>query len=174
MATRRELLRVAAGGWLLTGALPAVRAAATGGSPGDLEALPGKKPLIRRAWRPPNYETPLAGLVPEFTRNDEFFVRYHLAVIPEIDADTWRLKVSGSAAQRPLVLTLRDLRRGFKRVTLAAVNQCSGNRRGLFTPRAAGVQWHNGAMGNAEWSGVRLREVLERAGVAADAVEVVY
>jgi sulfite dehydrogenase (cytochrome) subunit A len=174
MTTRRELLRVAAGGWLLTGGLPAARAAATGGSPGDLEALPGKKPLIRRAWRPPNFETPLESLVPEFTRNDEFFVRYHLAVIPEIDADTWRLQVGGGGAQRPLTLTLRDLRRDYKHVKIAAVNQCSGNRRGLFKPRAAGVQWGNGAMGNAEWGGVPLRDVLNRAGIAAGAVEVVF
>src|SRR5579863_1319951 len=174
MATRRELLRVAAGGWLLTGALPAAGAAATGGAPEDLEALPGKKPLIRRAWRPPNFETPLESLVPEFTRNEEFFVRYHLAVIPEIDADTWRLQVGGAGAQRPLTLTLRDLRRDYKRVKVAAVNQCSGNRRGLFKPRAAGVQWGNGAMGNAEWGGVRLRDVLNRAGIAAGAVEVVF
>ncbi|HYM42944.1 MAG TPA: molybdopterin-dependent oxidoreductase [Steroidobacteraceae bacterium] len=174
MATRRELLRAAAGGWLLGGALPAARAAGVAGPAEALDALPGKRPLIRRTWRPPNFETPLASLVPEFTRNDEFFVRYHLAVIPEIDADTWRLHVGGAGAQRPLVLTLRDLHHDYERVKIAAVNQCSGNRRGLFTPRAAGVQWGNGAMGNAEWGGVRLRDVLSRAGIAAGAVEVVF
>jgi sulfite dehydrogenase len=177
MASRRELLLAAAGGWLLGGAVPigagALAAAAEAG--GDaLGTLPGKKPLIRRSWRPPNYETPLADLVPAFTPNDAFFVRYHLAVIPQIDVDTWRLKVGGSGAQRPLVLTLRDLKHDYQRVTLAAVNQCSGNRRGLFTPRVPGVQWRNGAMGNAEWRGVRLRDVLDRAGVAPDAVEVVF
>jgi DMSO/TMAO reductase YedYZ molybdopterin-dependent catalytic subunit len=176
MATRRELLRTAAGGWLLGGALRARAGAAPGGAaePAPLEALPGKKPLIRHAWRPPNYETPLEFLAPELTANDAFFVRYHLAVIPEIDADTWRLKVGGSAAQRPVALTLAELRHDFRRVTLAAVNQCSGYRRGLFTPRVPGVQWGNGAIGNALWGGVRLREVLERAGVAAAAVEVVF
>ena len=173
MATRRELLRAAAGGWLLGGALRA-QAGAAAAAPETLEALAGKKPLIRRAWRPPNFETPLAGLVPEFTPNDTFFVRYHLAVIPEVDADTWRLQIGGSAANGPLTLTLRDLRHGFERVKIAAVNQCSGNRRGLFTPRVPGVQWGNGAMGNAEWGGVRLRDVLNRAGVAAGAVEVVF
>jgi len=171
MPTRRELLLAAASGWVL-GPRAGVAADAAGQEP--LEALPGKKPLIRRAFRPPNYETPLAGLVPEFTPNDQFFVRYHLAVIPEIDVDTWRLRVGGGAAQRPLELTLHDLKHDFERVRLAAVNQCSGNRRGLFTPRVPGVQWGNGAMGNAEWSGVRLRDVLDRAGVAAGAVEVVF
>jgi len=176
MTTRRELLLAAAGGWLLGGTAPAGVGALAAEAPGaePLESLPGKKPLIRRAWRPPNYETPLAGLVPLYTPNDLFFVRYHLAVIPEIDVDTWRLKVGGAAAQRPMDFTLHDLRHGFERVTLTAVNQCSGNRRGLFSPRVPGVQWGNGAMGNAEWSGVRLREVLTRAGVAAGAVEVVF
>ncbi|MDE2138187.1 MAG: molybdopterin-dependent oxidoreductase [Gammaproteobacteria bacterium] len=176
MTTRRELLLAAAGGWLLGSTAPAGVGALAAEAPGaePLEALPGKKPLIRRAWRPPNYETPLEGLVPLYTPNDLFFVRYHLAVIPEIDADTWRLKVGGAAAQRPMDLTLHDLKHGFERVTLTAVNQCSGNRRGLFSPRVPGVQWGNGAMGNAEWSGVRLRDVLGKAGVAAGAVEVVF
>jgi DMSO/TMAO reductase YedYZ molybdopterin-dependent catalytic subunit len=173
MTSRRDLLLAAAGGWLLGGA-GAVRAADAAAGADELGTLAGKKPLIRRSWRPPNYETPLADLVPAFTANDAFFVRYHLAVIPEIDVDTWRLKVGGSGAQKPLVLTLHDLRHDYKRVTLAAVNQCSGNRRGLFTPRVPGVQWANGAMGNAEWTGVRLRDVLSRAGVAANAVEVVF
>jgi DMSO/TMAO reductase YedYZ molybdopterin-dependent catalytic subunit len=173
VTTRRDLLLAAAGGWLL-GESARAAAAEAGNASELLGTLTGKKPLIRRAWRPPNYETPLADLVPAFTPNDAFFVRYHLAVIPEIDADTWRLKVGGAAAQRPLTLTLRDLRHDYRRVTLAAVNQCSGNRRGLFVPRVPGVQWRNGAMGNAEWSGVRLRDVLNKAGVAAGAVEVVF
>ncbi|HET7757710.1 MAG TPA: molybdopterin-dependent oxidoreductase [Steroidobacteraceae bacterium] len=176
MATRRDLLLAAAGGWLLgdVGRSGATAHAAAVAGADPLGTLPGKKPLIRHAFRPPNYETPLADLVPAFTRNDTFFVRYHLAVIPEVDADTWRLKVGGSAAQTPLVLTLRNLRRDYARVTVAAVNQCSGNRRGLFSPRVPGVQWGNGAMGNARWTGVRLRDVLNRAGVAAGAIEVVF
>lgn len=174
MPSRRDLLLATAGGVLLGGAARGALAADAGSDADELGTLPDKKPLIRHTWRPPNYETPLTDLVPAFTPNDAFFVRYHLAVIPQIDADTWRLKVGGSGAQKPLVLTLRDLKRDFKRATLAAVNQCSGNRRGLFTPRVPGVQWGNGAMGNAEWSGVRLRDVLGRAGVAAEAVEVVF
>ena len=174
MPSRRDLLLAAAGGALLGGATRCALAGDATAGAEELGALPGKKPLIRRAWRPPNYETPLPDLVPAFTANDAFFVRYHLPVIPQIDVDTWRLKVGGVGAQKPLVLTLRELKHDFRRVTLVAVNQCSGNRRGLFSPRVPGVQWGNGAMGNAEWSGVRLREVLERAGVAATAVEVVF
>ncbi|TMG91880.1 MAG: twin-arginine translocation signal domain-containing protein, partial [Betaproteobacteria bacterium] len=65
---------------------------------GDLEALAGKVPLIKRTWRPPNYETPLSYFSEEFTPNKAFFVRYHLASIPEIAADKWTLNVGGDAA----------------------------------------------------------------------------
>lgn len=167
---RREAMLGAAAGLLgrLSFAAPA---------PGAPEAvpvstLPGKGALIRHAFRPPNYETPLADLRPVFTANEAFFVRYHLAVIPRIDPRTWRLEVSGASAQHSLSLSLHDLASQFEQVTIAAVNQCSGNRRGLFTPRVPGVQWANGAMGNAKWKGVRLREILRRAGIAPQALEV--
>ena len=172
MLTRRDLFSLGAGAWLSCGACAADEPAV----PGDevLGALPGKRPLIQRAFRPPNFETPLADLAAPFTPNDAFFVRYHLAVIPWIDPARWRLEVAGASARRSLTLSLKDLKSGFERVSVAAVNQCSGNRRGLFAPRVPGVQWRNGAMGNARWSGVRLRDVLNRAGVAADALEVVF
>ncbi len=173
MLTRRGLLLAGAGGWLtarLGGAEPV--------SPDDagppLASLPGKAALIQRAFRPPNFETPLSGLVAPFTPNDLFFVRYHLAVIPQLDARSWRLQVGGPCAQRPLTLSLSELERDFAPAEIVAVNQCSGNRRGLFSPRVPGVQWGNGAMGNARWRGVRLRDLLRRSGVAADALEVVF
>ena len=138
-----------------------------------LIALAGKKPLIKRSFRPPNFETPLADLCRAFTANDAFFVRYHLASIPQIDPRTWRLRVGGESTLRPLEFSLDDLKHRFERVSLPAINQCSGNRRGLFVPRVPGVQWGNGAMGNAMWSGVRLRDVLNQCGLRADALEVV-
>ncbi len=173
MATRRELLLAATGGCLIA----RVRASDGAGTVVEVEALaalPGKKPLIRRSFRPPNFETPLADLAAPLTDNGAFFVRYHLTVIPRIDPDSWRLQVSGASARRALTLSLAELRSGFEQVEVVAVNQCAGNRRGLFTPRVPGVQWGGGAMGNARWRGVRLREVLQRAGVAADALEVVF
>ena len=173
---RRDLLLAAAGTWVArrTRAGEAAVEAAAQPAPDTLVALPGKRPLIQRAFRPPNFETPLADLVPPFTRNDAFFVRYHLAVIPWVDPSSWRLQVGGASAQRPFSLSLRELRSGFAHVSLAAVNQCSGNRRGLFSPRVPGVQWGNGAMGNALWTGVRLRDLLHKAGVAGDALELVF
>jgi len=173
MATRRELLLAATGGWLI-GRVRASDGAGTVAQVEPLAALPGKKPLIRRSFRPPNFETPLADLAAPLTDDGAFFVRYHLTVIPRIDPDGWRLQVSGASARRALTLSLAELRSGFEQVEVVAVNQCAGNRRGLFTPRVPGVQWGGGAMGNARWRGVRLREVLQRAGVAADALEVVF
>lgn len=139
-----------------------------------LEALPGKKPLIRLSARPPNYETPLSYFTSEFTPNEAFFVRYHLAGIPEeIDADRWKLKVGGEGVEKPLELSLGDLRSNFEPATMAAVCQCSGNRRGFSEPHVAGVQWGLGAVGNAMWKGVRLKDVLARAKVRPETVEVV-
>jgi DMSO/TMAO reductase YedYZ molybdopterin-dependent catalytic subunit len=138
-----------------------------------LEALPGKAPLIKLTYRPPNYETPQSYFDSLYTPNEAFFVRYHLADIPEVDAAAWRLKIGGAAATKPYELALDQLKTEFQAVELSAVCQCSGNRRGLFQPHVPGVEWGNGAMGNARWKGARLKDVLDRAGVGASAVEVV-
>ncbi len=140
----------------------------------ELAALAGKQPLIKRAFRPPNYETPVAQFSTLLTPNDQFFVRWHLTSIPEIDPREWRLTIGGDAASRSLELSLEDLRGGFDRVEVVAVCQCSGNRRGFSLPHVPGVQWGYGAMGNARWTGVRLKDVLAKAGIAADAVEVAF
>jgi len=139
-----------------------------------LERLPGKVALIKRSFRPPNFETPIDFLRDPITRNDAFFVRYHLAGIPEVDAKSWKLTVGGDAARKPFELDLHALQKDFERVELVAVCQCSGNRRGMFQPHVQGVEWGVGAMGNARWTGVRLRDVLQKAGVADNAVEVAF
>ena len=142
---------------------------------GHLESISGKVPLIKRSYRPPNFETPIDYFHTPLTRNDAFFVRYHLSGIPQkIDAGKWRLKIGGDAAKKPVELDLATLKRDFPQVELVAVLQCSGNRRGMFQPHVQGVEWGIGAMGNARWKGVRLRDVLERAGVAGNAIEVAF
>jgi DMSO/TMAO reductase YedYZ molybdopterin-dependent catalytic subunit len=139
-----------------------------------LEALPGKKPLIKLTYRPPNYETPLSHFTSEFTPNESFFVRYHLAGIPEeIDAAKWKLKVGGEGIGKPLELGLSELRSSFEAVEVAAVCQCSGNRRGFSEPHVAGVEWGLGAVGNALWRGVRMKDVLSRANLRPETVEIV-
>ncbi|MGB5132863.1 MAG: molybdopterin-dependent oxidoreductase [Steroidobacteraceae bacterium] len=147
------------------GELPAGAAASS-----VMDALAGKRPLIKRTFRPPNYETPVALFHHAFTPNDAFYVRWHMGV-PDVALPEWRLRISGPAAQSPREFAHAELRRKFKWHEVAAVNQCSGNRRGLFAPHVPGVQWGYGAMGNAVWGGVRLKDVLEEAGLAAGAVE---
>jgi sulfite dehydrogenase (cytochrome) subunit A len=137
-----------------------------------LEALPGKQKLIMLSDRPPNYETPIGAFSTAITPNGEFFVRYHLATIPPMaELGKWSLAVGGEAAERQITLGLDDLR-NLPQVEVAAVCQCSGNRRGLSSPHVAGVEWGYGAMGCATWRGPRLKDVLAKAGVKAGAVEV--
>ena len=135
-------------------------------------AFPQKGSMILQRTRPPLLETPWEvfdqGV---FTPNDRFFVRWHWAVIPEqVDLARFRCAVRGHVNQ-PQSLSMTDIL-SLPRVELAAVNQCSGNSRGLFAPRVSGGQWQNGAMGNAKWVGVRVRDVLDRAGVKPGAVAV--
>lgn len=140
-----------------------------------ITSYPGKGPMILQRTRPPLLETPFSvfdkGV---FTPVDQFFVRWHWADIPtSIDPNTFRVQVGGHV-NKELSFTAADLMRNFKHVELAAVNQCSGNSRGLSQPRVAGGQWYNGAMGNAMWRGVRLKDVLDAAGVKAGAVQVQF
>jgi DMSO/TMAO reductase YedYZ molybdopterin-dependent catalytic subunit len=136
---------------------------------------PQKKPLMLLTSRPPQLETPFSvfdkGIL---TPNDEFFVRYHLAGIPtSIDSDKFRVAVTGQV-KSPLSLSLHDLKREFEQVELVAVIQCSGNGRGYFQPRVPGGQSGNGTMGNARWKGVRLKDILNKTGVATDAKQVSF
>ena len=189
LTPRREFLRQV--GWLAAGTalaskIPLAFAADNTGVVGsvtlpfengdrELVVYPQKRALIRLTTRPPQLETPFAvfneGLV---TPNDAFFVRYHLSDIPlSIDPAAHRINVRG-LVKTPLSLSLADLKALGDPVEFFAVNQCSGNSRGFFSPRANGGQLANGAMGNARWTGVLLRRVLERAGVGAGAKQVTF
>jgi DMSO/TMAO reductase YedYZ molybdopterin-dependent catalytic subunit len=135
--------------------------------------FPQKGAMLLQRTRPPLLETPFDvfghGV---FTPNDRFYVRWHLANIPTtIDPATFRLDIRGHVLQ-PISLTLDELVDKFEPYEIAAVNQCSGNSRGFFQPRVPGGEWANGAMGNALWKGVRLKDVLDRAGVKAGALQV--
>ncbi len=140
-----------------------------------LVAFPQKRPLILLTMRPPQLETPFSvfndGI---FTPNDAFFVRYHNAQIPtEVDTAAFRVAVKGKV-NSTLSLSLADLKSQYEQVEIAAVNQCSGNGRGFSKPRVPGGQLGNGAMGNARWKGVRLKDVLNKAGVATGAKQVTF
>ena len=139
-----------------------------------LETLPGKKPLIKRSYRPVNYETPVEYFNDVITPNDRFFVRWHLTNVPEIVTADWRLKIGGESAEHSFELTMDQLKHDFPAFETIAVCQCSGNRRGLSEPHVAGVEWGYGAMGNARWKGARLKDVLAKAGIKPDAVEISF
>lgn len=139
-----------------------------------LVKYPQKRLMIGLTERPPQLETPFSvfneGVI---TPNDAFFVRYHLAGVPyDIDADTFTVEIKGKV-DKPTKLSLADIKK-MPSVELVAVNQCSGNSRALFTPRVAGGQLGNGAMGNARWKGVPLKMILDKAGVQAGAKQVVF
>ncbi|MBI2536656.1 MAG: molybdopterin-dependent oxidoreductase, partial [Gemmatimonadetes bacterium] len=143
-------------------------------SGGPLVAYPEKLPLIVLTDRPVQLETPRQYFRHGFTDNAAFFVRWHLDLHPNaIDLSVWRLNVEGNIT-RSLSLSLDDLVNRFTPVSVAAVNQCSGNSRNRFEPRVPGGQWGNGAMGCATWTGVRLRELLEMAGVQPGSIEVQF
>jgi DMSO/TMAO reductase YedYZ molybdopterin-dependent catalytic subunit len=86
--------------------------------------LPGKKPLIQLSDRPPNYEAPIEYFRTPITPNDQFFVRYHLANIPQIAPQEWRLRVGGDAADKPYDLTLAQLRSEFAPVEVGTYGSC--------------------------------------------------
>jgi DMSO/TMAO reductase YedYZ molybdopterin-dependent catalytic subunit len=118
-----------------------------------------------------NFETPPALVTDFLTPNDVFFVRSNGPVSLDIPAAEWRLTVSGLVDQE-VELSLEDLQ-GMESRTITAFLECSGNARGRFAPQADGSQWGNGAIGNAEWTGVSVIDVLDMAGVQAGAVDLV-
>jgi len=187
MFTRRHLIKAAGAGLALTGPGFKLRSARAAGAAIDLPAalpdglrnnamldsLPGKKPLIKLSYRPPNYETPIEYFRTAVTPNDAFFVRYHLSNIPEVDVKTWKIVVGGEGANGQAEFSLDDLKR-LPPAELVAVNLCSGNRRGLFQPHVPGVQWSNGAMGCARWKGARLKDLLDKVGLKKEAIEIAF
>jgi DMSO/TMAO reductase YedYZ molybdopterin-dependent catalytic subunit len=187
MITRRHLIGTAGVGAALAVSGIGLRGfseaeAAVGTTPGvpsgvdsyvTMGTLPGKKPLIMLSDRPPNYETPLEFLRTPITPNDEFFVRYHLADIPEVKAEGYKIAVGGDGANNTAEITLDDLKK-MPAVEVVAVNQCSGNRRGLSNPHVPGVEWGYGAMGCARWKGARLKDILDKVGLKKEAIEIVF
>ena len=125
--------------------------------------------LITREHQPQNLESPFSRLDGFITPNDRFYVRSHFKQ-PEIGLRDWRLKVEG-AVERPLELTFEELRK-LGQATRTVTLECAGNGRVLLTPKEPGAQWELGAVSNAEWTGVPLADILERAGVRIGAVEV--
>jgi DMSO/TMAO reductase YedYZ molybdopterin-dependent catalytic subunit len=127
--------------------------------------------VVHRA-HPLNGETSIPALIGGVVMpNPRFYVRNHFQ-IPKLDQSSWRLKVGG-LVERPLSLSLRDLVKMPSQSCFVTL-ECAGNGRSTLNPRVKGEQWNLGAVSTAEWTGVPLLEVLDRAGVKAGAREVVF
>ena len=125
--------------------------------------------MIVRSPRPEDLEMPLDGFTDWITPIDRFFVRCH-TYTPKVNLSEWSLKVDGVVAQ-PMTLTMDDLKK-LPRTELVGVLECAGNGRRFYEPRVPGAQWAFGAVGNGRWAGVRLRDVLEKAGIKSSATEI--
>jgi DMSO/TMAO reductase YedYZ molybdopterin-dependent catalytic subunit len=138
-----------------------------------LETLPGKKPLIKLSYRPQTMRRRWNISV----LRSRPTMRSSSAIIcqsfPMVNANTWKMSVGGEGANGQAEITLADLR-AMPAVEVVAVNQCSGNRRGLFEPHVPGVEWGYGAMGCARWKGVRLKDVLDKVKLKKEAIEIVF
>src|SRR5689334_15571992 len=143
-------------------------------SVGPRVSEPQKSPLLLITDRGIQLETPRSYFQPAFTPNHAFYVRWHLEGIPNaVDLKNWRLHVEGNVA-KPISYSLADLMRKFPSESVVAVNQCSGNSRSRLQPRVPGGQWGNGAMGNARWTGVRLRDLLHAAAPKTGSLQVQF
>ncbi len=171
---RREFIHTVAAG---------AGAAALSGCGADAQRATDDASQATRPWvkdpdpfiqHPTNLETRLESLHGFLTPNRLFFVRNH-APTPRVDAATYRLRIEGDAIEHPIALTYDDLL-NMPSSSVIAYLECAGNWRSFFdtvlNQPARGGQWGTGAVGCAEWSGVPLKAVLERAGLKSNAVDV--
>src|SRR5258707_15232197 len=156
-ANRRELF---------TAMIAAAAARQLKGADGPV-TIPGKRPMIVHNDRPEDLETPLKYLDTWATPVDAFFVRQHIPAPAPIDPAAHRVQISGMVA-KPSQLSLGDLQK-LPQHTVAATLECTGNGRGFYSPKVPGIQWGRGAIGNAEWSGPRIADILKLAGASASA-----
>ncbi len=137
--------------------------------------LPGKHPdMLVLNDRPWNAETPAHLLDEEVTSMDRLFVRNNGLVPNDIDPEKWTLEISGESAVTTKTFTLAQLKSDFEHYTYQLVLECGGNGRSEFDPPAKGNQWTIGAIGAPKWTGVRLKDVLQRVGLKPDAVYIAY
>src|SRR6202047_1140605 len=126
--------------------------------------------LIIRQKEPTNLEMPFDQVDSYLTPTELFYIRSHFPA-PRIDVTGYQLRIDG-AVRNPLALSCQELRE-MPSETRTATLECAGNGRVFLVPQVRGAQWELGAVGNAEWTGVPLRALLERAGLEDDACEVV-
>ena len=169
--SRRSFLRrtnLAAMGALVGAAVP-LRRWMSRVTAAELAHVEGKDGLTVLTPRPLNAETPPHLLDDEVTTTARHFIRNNGIVPADLDPEKWELRIDG-LVDRPMTLRIDDLRSRFEVVTHRLVIECGGNGRSGFEPPTRGNQWTYGAVGCAEWTGVRLADVLEAAGVKSEAI----
>lgn len=166
---RRQLLK---GGAAVAAAVAGGALVARESAPAPVEAAPAAQGpgRIVHSTNPPLEESPLEAIEGWLTPTRIFYVRNHFQH-PETSAEGWKLKIEGHV-ERPMELSLEQLKLLPSR-SIVAFLECAGNSRGRFSPRADGTQWGNGAIGNAEWTGVSVATLLELVGMRPDAVDLV-
>jgi len=162
MNSRRNFLKQMSTAALSIGAAPSLLSWATPvqGQPLD---IPGEDGMIVRSFRFVDLETPVEYFNTWLTPVPHFFVRNHMHEPSELNADEWRLTVSGEV-EKPFTLTLSDLSK-FESHSVVNTLECAGNGRSLHRPQVPGIQWGKGAVSTGRFSGARLGDVLQRAGV---------
>ncbi|MGB0431169.1 MAG: sulfite oxidase, partial [Bacteroidia bacterium] len=136
--------------------------------------IEGKDGLVVLNDKPLNAETPAHLLNEKITSGKHLFVRNNGIPPKNIDVDNWTLTIEGESIPKPVELSIKDLKSKFKTYTYQLTLECGGNGRAEFNPPAKGNQWSTGAVGSPSFTGVRLKDVLEFAGVKSDAVYVGY
>jgi sulfite oxidase len=168
-SSRRYFLGASAG--LITGAASAQSPVASPSSIATHSQTGKSVSMIIHSRRPEDYEMPLDGFLNSVTPTELFYVRSH-HYTPQVDVERYQLKVGGEV-NTPFAINLRDLKR-MPKVELMGVMECAGNGRALYTPRMPGLQWTYGGVGSARWAGVRLADVLKKAGVKASAKHILF
>lgn len=169
MISRRAFLRTASGAALAASqAMPLLSWAAEG----SRLAIPGKEDLIIRSYRFFDLETPVEYFNTWLTPAEHFFVRNHMHEPSTLDASTWQLSIGGEV-EKPFTITLAELAK-LESHSIVNTLECAGNGRAFHHPKVPGVQWQRGAVGTGRFSGPRLHDLLQRAGVKATGKHVMF
>ena len=141
----------------------------------DVDPMASKnKGLVVLNDKPWNVETPAHLLDDAITPADKLFIRNNGLMPPTVSVDTWTLTVNGESVKKAKTYTLADLKKKFRPYTYQLTLECAGNGRSGYVPKTAGNQWTEGGVGCAEWTGVRLKDILADVGLTSDAVYIGY
>jgi sulfite oxidase len=168
MESRRDFLKQISGAALAAGFAPLL----AGELLGQEVEFPGEEGMILRSFRFVDLESPVEYFNSWLTPVPHFFVRNHMYEPSELDADSWRLSIGGEV-EKPITLSLAELSK-FDAHSVVNTLECAGNGRALQRPQVPGIQWGKGAVGTARFSGPRLRDVLQRAGIKPTGKHVMF